>query len=228
MMSENISRGDSAESSASGMKPGTEESKRAGSCSCQSCRLYRCYPPMMLITTALAAVFCWMYITKPVFLTTPEDHLMDARPAVQEKRPVEEDKPTSHTAGVGNLDPALGRLPGDPAMVDDLSPEDEIPGEKLKPLIVNRRGPSLFRPIPSHEMSGGKEIAREPLEAAVAEEGSSGPGENQVSEEYDVSPVGARQEGQDSGSEEFRVNASIMAEFSAVEQKGGSRSNFKP
>ena len=227
-MSENISRLNAAESSSSEIKSGTEESNRAGSCSCQSCGLYRWYPPMMLLTTALAAVFCWMYITKPVFLTTPEDQLMDVRPAIQEKRPAQEDTPAPHTAGGGNLDPALGRLPGDPATGDEGSPAAEIPGEELKPLIVKRRGPSLFRPIPSDEMPARKGIAAEILELGVDEEGGSGQDENRVSEEDDVRSVARGQGGQDSSSEQFRVHASFMAEFSSVEQKGGSQPDLKP
>ena len=226
-MNKNISRLNAAESAPSEMEPGMEDSSQMGRCICQHCGLYRWYPPMMLMTTALAAVFCWMYITKPVFLAPPEDQFMDARPAIQERRPVHEDEPAPHTAGGGNLDPATGRLPGDPEMADEVSPAAEIPGEGLKPLIVNRRGPSLFRSIPPDEMPERKGIAGE-VPPGVAEGGGSGQDENPVSEGDNMSPVVGGKGGQNSSSEEFRVHASFMAEFPSVEQKGGSRPDLKP
>ena len=122
-MSESISRLNSVESERipANVKSGMESLERPDQCACQRCGLYRWYPPLMLMTTALAAVFCWMYITKPVFLSAPAHQPLNTPPAIQEKRPVREDEPTRHTAGGGNLDPAIARLPGDPAPTGDSS-----------------------------------------------------------------------------------------------------------
>ena len=229
-MSESISRLNPVESERipANVKAGTESLERPDLCACQRCGLYRWYPPMMLMTTALAAVFCWMYITKPVFLSTPAHQPLNTRPAIQEKRPVREDEPTRHTAGGGNLDPAIARLPGDPAPTGDSSAGEEIPGEELKPLIVKRQGPSLFRAIPPGEMPGRREIAVEAPEVGDAAEAGSGQDENQVPEEDVVSLVAGGEGGQNSSSEEFRVHASFMAEFLSVQQKGDSQLDLKP
>lgn len=229
-MSESISRLSSVESERilANVKSGTKSLERPDQCACQRCGLYRWYPPMMLMTTALAAVFCWMYITKPVFLSTPAHQPLNTRPAIQEKRPVREDEPTSHTAGGGNLDPAIATLPGDPAPTDDSSARDEIPGEELKPLIVKRQGPALFRAIPPDEMPERREITVEAPGLVAAAEAGSGQDENQVPEEDVVSLVAGGEGGQNSSSEEFRVHASFMAEFSSVQQKGDSQLDLKP
>ncbi|HJM64072.1 MAG: hypothetical protein QF405_04700 [Roseibacillus sp.] len=180
------------------------------------------------MTTALAAVFCWMYITKPVFLSAPSDQSLNTQPAIQEKRPIREDEPTPHTAGGGNLDPAIARLPGDPVLPDDSSARDGIPGEELKPLIVKRQGPSLFRAIPPDEIPERKEIVLEAPGSGVVAEAGSEQDEDQVPEEEVVSLVAGEEGDQDSGSEEFRVHASFMAEFSSVQQEGDRQPDLKP
>ena len=210
------------------MKGGTEPLERPDQCPCQRCGLYRWYPPMMLMTTALAAVFCWMYITKPVFLSTPADLPLNTRPAIQEMRPVREDEPTPHTARAGNLDPAIARLPGDPAPTGDASAGDEIPGEELKPQIVKRQGPALFRPIPSGEIPERREIVVPGSGLRAAAEAGSGQDEDQIPAEDVVSLVAGGEGGPNSSSEEFRVHASFMAEFSSPQQKGDNQPDLKP
>ena len=229
-MSESISRLNPIESERipANVKAGTESLERPDPCACQRCGLYRWYPPLMLMTTALAAVFCWMYITKPVFLSAPAHQPLNTPPAIQEKRPVREDEPTRHTAGGGNLDPAIARLPGDPAPTGDSSAGEEIPGEELKPLIVKRQGPSLFRAIPPGEMPGRRKIAVEAPALGDAAEAGSGQDEDQIPGEDVVILVADGDGGQNSSSEEFRVHASFMAEFSSPQQKGDNHPDLKP
>tara|TARA_B100001964_G_C14261286_1_gene615632 strand:- start:8231 stop:8920 length:690 start_codon:yes stop_codon:yes gene_type:complete len=229
-MKESISRLSSIERERTSgeVRAGTESPESPDQCTCQRCGLYRWYPPLMLMTTALAAVFCWMYITKPVFLSAPSDQSLNTQPAIQEKRPIREDEPTPHTAGGGNLDPAIARLPGDPVLPDDSSARDGIPGEELKPLIVKRQGPSLFRAIPPDEIPERKEIVLEAPGSGVVAEAGSEQDEDQVPEEEVVSLVAGEEGDQDSGSEEFRVHASFMAEFSSVQQEGDRQPDLKP
>jgi hypothetical protein len=61
----------------------------------------------------------------------------------------------------------------------------------------------------------------------VAEAGSE-QDEDQVPEEEVVSLVAGEEGDQDSGSEEFRVHASFMAEFSSVQQEGDRQPDLKP
>ena len=44
-------------------------------CTCRRCRLYRWYPPMLVASTVMTALFCFMYLTKPVFLQAPNQTL---------------------------------------------------------------------------------------------------------------------------------------------------------
>ena len=247
MMSEIITR-----RPAEGAEPGSPALEKGGGmesalparCTCQRCGLYRWYPLMMLGSTALAAVFCWMYITKPVFLSAPSGQTHDAHPAIQEKRPIEHGEPAPHTAHGGNLDPALGHLPGDPAPETSSPPVEELLGEELKPLVVKRECPSLFEPIPKSELSGRsrspssgaaegaapivikRESAPEPL-VIRREEENTARGEEQPGEDH-VGLVAPGEGGRNSDSEEFQVRASLLAEFSSGGKTSGVSPNRNP
>ena len=187
--------------------------------------MYRWYPPMMLMTTALAAVFCWMYISKPVFITAPAEQPMEIRPAIEDEQPVPRGQPAAHTAGGGILDPAIGRLPGDPVGDHEGPPEADIPMEELKPLIVKRRGPSLFRPIPANGISERTGIVVEDPGPGTPEQ--DGGDWDPVPEDSGPGPGGGGKDGYDSGSQELRVHASFMAEFSPIGPESDAQPDLK-
>ena len=219
-MNGGASRPDSAqgESMTPGMGLGTEPSQVSERCNCQRYGIFRWYPPMMFITTAAAAVFCWMYVTKPVFVTEPARQSLDIEPVIQDQAPVEESEPVLHTAALGMLDPDIGSLPGDHAPPGKEGEDDEIPGEELKPLIVKRQGPPLFHPVPPDEMPRRTGIAETSSATTEGDAANDGPVRNQVVTQGIASPGRGREIREDSASGNFHVHASFMAEFSAVEQ----------
>ncbi len=220
-MSQNESTTTRPKGSDSGSAPfrgngfGTEAAGGEFESSCPSCGLYKWYPPLLLLSVIMAGVFCWMYITKPVFLSQPGNApAVGARPALQERGPGDSSDavpPTADYSGGesgGVLDPAVTSLPGDSASVveSDSGPEaDAIPGVGLKPLRI-RRGPALFRPFPVADQST-------PAEGAGA--GSSGSG----LEEGNGSLTFAAARSDD---ETYRVPASFMAEFTTILDSDGS------
>ena len=206
------------ESMTPGRRPGAGPSKVSERCNCQRCGLLRWYPPMMFITTAAAAVFCWLYVTKPVFVTGSMEQSSDIEEISQDQAPVDDQKPVFHTAATGMLDPGVGALPGDHAPPDEMLGEDNIPAEELKPLIIRRQGPSLFHPVPLEEMpgrTGADEASPAIVKGDVVHDRS---GRNQIVIEEVASPGGGAEVREDSASGDFHVHASFMAEFSALER----------
>lgn len=205
------------ESMTPGKRVGPESSKVSERCNCQRCGLLRYYPPMMLITTAAAAVFCWLYVTKPVFVTG----VMEQPPVVEEisqdQAPRDEHEPVFHPEVTGALDPGIGTLPGDEVPPDGKFGEDHIPAEELKPLIVKRQGPSLFRPIPREEMPPKMGVA-EARPAILKGDAHDRTDRNQSAIEEVVSSGGGGEVREDRASGDLHVHASFMAEFSAVER----------
>ena len=226
--------------STSGDTPGASGASSAR-CTCERCGLYRWYPPMMLVSTVLTAAFCWMYITKPVFLSTPAGREIETRSTIQERRPADTGTPAAHTASKGKLDPALDRLPGDPGSGEENSPVEELLQENLKPLVVEREGPVRFKPVPAGGGAGpprfrppaagrgaGPVVVRrdfppEPL--VIIREQPELTSEGQQPAEDHVVPVGS---GVDSDSEEFQVRASLLAEFLPPGQNENVSANPKP
>lgn len=43
--------------------------EHAAACACPRCGTYKWYPPLLVLSTVLTGVFCWLYISKPVFMT---------------------------------------------------------------------------------------------------------------------------------------------------------------
>ena len=199
-------------------------------CSCSRCSLYRWYPPLMLLSTVLAGVFCWMYISKPVFLSAPsEGPRADPLPAFQETSParIQGDLAPPTAESSGTLDPAVASLPGDTIDLATVAPVGgALLGEELKPLVVKREGATLFKPFVINEIPPGSSLA-EPAPSVVSngEEtgvgqppGSSGePGADQES----VRPEASSDE------EDYRVRASFMAEFSVLGDPRGDE-ELKP
>ncbi len=203
-------------------------------CTCPRCGMYRCYPALMLLSTILAGVFCWMYVTKPVFLSSPDNRQhMEAQPAIQEVVPerIQGDL-SAPTAGLrGNLDPAGASLPGDSALTGEVDSEtSEGAGETLRPLVVRRKGPALFRPFVAGETGGERPSPKEPverdpaavhpgvaIEEAVVQEPMKGEGRVPRSE---------LSEGR-SDQEDYQVRASVMADFSLA-GSGRNSPRLKP
>lgn len=203
-------------------------------CTCPRCGMYRWYPALMLLSTILAGVFCWMYVTKPVFLSAPDDRRhMEAQPAIQEVVPERIQGDLSPpTAGLrGNLDPAVARLPGDSAPIGEVdSRTSELPGETLQPLVVRRKGPALFRPFVVGRTGGegpsSKELAEGDLAAVhpgvtIEEAGVQEP----MKGEETVRRLELPKERSDQ--EDYQVRASFMAEFSSA-GSGRNSPTLKP
>jgi len=158
---------------------------------------------------------------------------MEAQPAIQEVVPerIQGDL-SAPTAGLrGNLDPAGASLPGDSALTGEVdSGTSEGPGEKLRPLVVRRKGPALFRPFVVGETGGEKPSPKEPaerdpaaahpgvaIEEAVVQEPMKGEGSVPRSE---------LSEGR-SDQEDYQVRASVMADFSLA-RSGRNSPRLKP
>ncbi len=171
----------------------------------------------------MAAFFCWMYIKKPVFLSTPSDQKsIEALPAIQEGRPMElKDELSTPTAeSVGRIDPAIANLPGDSVTESLLgSPMNDGLGSGLKPLLVRREGSPLFRPLGRDtlpQLTEDSPVGRERVSTR-------GPGQiqnanDEAGEEVEVEnlvPLG--EGGRPVDSDDYQVHASFMAEFAAAE-----------
>lgn len=190
------------------------EGPEGSACECSNCGLYRWYPPLLVLSTIMAGVFCWMYISKPVFVAQPqEQEMIQALPADQEARPgvTRESHELPPTAAVtSSLDPGAGSLPGEPESLlggDTLLGEADllnspIGGGSLQPIVVRREGQRrpLFRAGPpsafEQEEAEAGEVPPVAEAGGSAEVGPEGPGEVLRSNE-----------------ETFQVAPSMAAEF---------------
>lgn len=176
-----------------------------GRCSCPKCGIYKWYPPLLMLSTLLAGVFCWMYISKPVFLTQPRETFpVEARPAFQEGSPASDaeltDPPTAERGG--ELDPAIEGLPGEAGgSLEGEIVAGAVLSNEMRPLRVKREGPLLFKPFvlglnsPEGEGEGEEEVAAEGGSESESESAEADSGSGEV--------------------ENYRVQASFMAEFAA-------------
>ncbi len=77
----------------------------------QVAQIQRVYPWLLMASTLVAAFFCYLYMTKPVFLPAPEPTVLNpgtiSTPGV----------PASTSAG-NTIGPASDRLPGDPMVAN--------------------------------------------------------------------------------------------------------------
>ena len=182
-------------------------------CKCQRCGISRWYPPMMLASTALTAVFFWMYITKPVLFPVAPIPPLSPEPVIQRQEPVLEAEKAPYISSRNPLDPGASALPGESEDQTVLPDQEHTSEDKLRPLIIKRNGPSLFRPFtPAASPDRAAEEADPGIResAAVSDKGA---------ERADGSPRKGRR--LDSGDETTRrwdsgdlhVHASIMGEF---------------
>ncbi|NNC88146.1 MAG: hypothetical protein HKN82_06760 [Akkermansiaceae bacterium] len=110
---------------------------------CTTCNLYKWYPPLLLLSTIMAGVFCCLYLTKPVFLAPSGDGYPGAvSPAVETMpSPLEEDDLEPKTAQIpARMNPEMGALPG-----ESRAEPPAVAG--LQPLITTPRPQGLFRPL---------------------------------------------------------------------------------
>ena len=122
-----------------------------------TCTLYRWYPPLLVVSTVMAGVFCLLYVTKPVFLEAP-----NFRRPEQFNVPVNAGQIAKSDEGVDrdlggtiipvHLDPGFSSLPGDSG-VDEGLIQGVPPIAELEPLNVPRASKPLFEPLRPDEMS---------------------------------------------------------------------------
>ena len=182
-------------------------------CSCQRCSLYRWYPPMMLASTTLTAVFFWMYVTKPVLSPALDLNPLTLEPSFEETGSGSEEGTDSYAATPAILDPGVGLLPGDLEKETGALAEEEISGETLRPLIIKRNGPSLFRRFTPASVSEQppQKIPSGFREDEVGPEESEARADLNQNDEVDLKRHMQSPGNQDSG--DLRVHASIMGEF---------------
>lgn len=101
----------------------TPETKTEKKCEC-TCKSY---PFLLLASTTVAAVFCFMYVTKP---TTPTA-LQPPTPTIQTP-PVKVDPATTSPAPETKLLPDTSKLPG-----DETAPEADIPDPTLHNILTD-------------------------------------------------------------------------------------------
>ncbi|MDG2486895.1 MAG: hypothetical protein P8M65_04235 [Roseibacillus sp.] len=188
-------------------------SEAVNSCGCERCSVTRWYPPMMLASTALTAVLFWMYITKPVFSPLPGVAPLGPEPAPQSLEQPREAEAESYITSRNNLDPAALKLPGETHSQPEISDQEIVSGDELRPLIIKRNGSSLFRrflPRASPDRASEDAVPGE----IESEAGSNGREERAdvsrwegVSSESDLGKAG------DPDSGDLHVHASVMGEF---------------
>lgn len=154
-----------------------------GTCRCSRCSLYRWYPPLLVVSTLMAGVFCALYLTKPVHLVRPADTPVPERPEAPAGVPVSDPSAPVGDPGYGEmadtrnerLDPMLGGLPGSGRKEGGLQLATRGPvvmggpGEGLEPLRVNGPREGLFVPGRPDGRVAPSEPMREVVEVAVVE-----------------------------------------------------------
>ena len=109
-----------------------------------SCGVGRAYPWLLILSTAIAALFCVMYITKPVIQT------ISPPPGLSNSQVVR----TSPTAPKPPAKPAP-ETPGGEAVRTGLMPSgDHLPGEPVSPTAGNKHPAATTRPAPPSLPSG--------------------------------------------------------------------------
>jgi len=130
----------------------------------------------------MAGLFCWMYVTKPVFVGPSRvAHPEAVGPAIRQLE-AETGEWRPSTAGVGtSLDPARGGLPGESAAADTITivNGDNAPeAEGFRPLKARPGGRGLFTPFAAPPAGGGapeqkgEEASQAGVAAGVAAAGS--------------------------------------------------------
>ena len=181
---------------------------------CSSCDLYKWYPPLLLLSTIMAGVFCCLYLTKPVFVVPAGGGApVSGSPAVELYHSGEEESDLEpKTAQVpAPLNPEQGSLPGeDPAAAP-------LPGG-LQPLRGAGEGGATFRPLAGDATAKGTLPPQQVIIGGVQSE--------PIRVDRDVSsqqPLRIVQRIPDttSGTEEMEEVATMAASQSEAEEAGG-------
>jgi hypothetical protein len=137
-------------------------------CGCNDCSLYRWYPPLLIVSTLLAGLFCLLYLTKPVKVVAPVEEGGGMAPVVVPGQP---EQPAARPHEIAEskvdesrLDPLLGALPGDPVEENGLalatqgnSPPSNDQGT-LRPVRVGPRQ-GLFVPTTPKKQNAVANVA---------------------------------------------------------------------
>lgn len=87
------------------------------------------YPVLLVTSTAISALFCYLYLTKPVLLPAPSIHEPVAE-ATAPQTPATPSAPEAIAEAVPTPGPALKQLPGDPAVSAPPNPANADPFEE--------------------------------------------------------------------------------------------------
>lgn len=124
---------DRAQLSEQEIEPRVANEAAAAACSCPSCGTYRWYPPLLVLSTILTGVFCWLYVTKPVFMAQGEEPREEETVAAVEEK--EQSVLRSAVENVPSQEQVSLDLRWPPVQQDTLDPNAPgLPGEKRKPL----------------------------------------------------------------------------------------------
>lgn len=126
---------------------------------CNSCNLVKWYPPLLTMSTIMAGVFCWLYVTKPVMVTktvipsveVPSSQLVASGPDLNG------DVVVRAVSAMPTLSPDIGFLPGEELLVKDQA-ESPVPGQDVQAVRVQRSARSLFQPL-KEELGDLEEVA---------------------------------------------------------------------
>jgi hypothetical protein len=187
------------------------------------CRLYRWYPPLLVVSTIMTGAFCMLYVTKPVFIEAPNssfheqlnvpiyaEQIADAEGVVA---------PDDGRAIIPvHLDPGLSSIPGEPVPV--LEPEAGVPPiAELEPLAVPRARKPLFQPMDPDEMPAPvppKAIALEPPPSEFG--GALEPGPDQDPATSAVAAAEPFENAPEPIDEELKEKAVVMASAGEAEE----------
>lgn len=127
---------------------------RKPTCKGGRCNLYRWYPPLLVVSTIMTAVFCYLYLTKPVFLEAPSMKVNDGGDKVPPGYMIvgtgpERTPPAPEPGLRRELDPGRLSFPSEPREVDPVVAALSQP-EPLDVLDVPALAPAL-EPVPREE-----------------------------------------------------------------------------
>lgn len=144
------------------------------SCGCSNCAMYRWYPPLLVVSTVLAGLFCTLYLTKPIRVVSPRD-TDDPVESIPVSEPEQQDQEAErrYDQMVENsdslLNPMLGGLPGEslsrvsPPQGNQALANSAIPPTGLEPLNVKGPRQQLFVPSAPEEGVGEQVAEVSPL-----------------------------------------------------------------
>ena len=135
---------------------------------CNSCNLVKWYPPLLTMSTIMAGVFCWLYVTKPVLVTktvmpsveAPSTQLVASAPDLNG------DVVVRAVSAMPTLSPDVGFLPGE-KLLGQAQLEPPVPGQDVEAVRVQRSARSLFQPLKAEGLGDLEVLA---VESDIPEE----------------------------------------------------------